>query len=83
MRFVVDGQRFGFHPETEIATREGELGNDVCVCPDCGNESQVSGVGFQVSAKNGADHNASAQALDTAADTSHLKPVLNAAPCSP
>src|ERR1700683_2330868 len=39
VRFVVDGQRFGFHPETEIAAREVKLGNDVYVCPDCGEES--------------------------------------------
>ncbi|MGA8767274.1 MAG: hypothetical protein WB559_09660 [Candidatus Acidiferrales bacterium] len=41
VRFVVDGQRFGFHPETEIAAREVKLGNDVYVCPDCGGEFPV------------------------------------------
>ena len=39
VRFVVDGQRFGFHPETEIAAREVRLGDDVYVCPDCGAET--------------------------------------------
>src|ERR1700728_4026396 len=39
VRFVVDGQRFGFHPETEIAAREVKLGDDVYVCPDCGEET--------------------------------------------
>src|SRR5579862_6235738 len=39
VRFVVDGQRFGFHPETEIAAREVRLGEDVYVCPDCGAET--------------------------------------------
>ena len=45
VRFVVDGQRFGFHPETEIGVREVKIGNDVYVCPDCGAEtpSAVSG----------------------------------------
>jgi hypothetical protein len=38
VRYVVDGQRFGFHPETEIGTREVKLGSDVYVCPDCGTE---------------------------------------------
>jgi len=38
VRYVVDGQRFGFHPETEIAAREVKLGNDVYVCPNCGAE---------------------------------------------
>jgi hypothetical protein len=36
VRFVVDGQRFGFHPETEIGMREVRVGGDVYVCPACG-----------------------------------------------
>ncbi|HVB55546.1 MAG TPA: hypothetical protein VNE63_03810 [Candidatus Acidoferrales bacterium] len=39
VRFVVDGQRFGFHPETEIGEREVKIGNDVYVCPECGAET--------------------------------------------
>ena len=39
VRFVVDGQRFGFHPETEIGMREVKLGSDVYVCPDCATET--------------------------------------------
>jgi hypothetical protein len=41
VRFVVDGQRFGFHPETEIAAREVKIGEDVYVCPDCGEETSA------------------------------------------
>src|SRR5271154_2001234 len=40
VRFVVDGQRFGFHPETEIGMREVKLGGDVYVCPECGAETR-------------------------------------------
>jgi hypothetical protein len=48
VRFVVDGQRFGFHPETEIAAREVKLGDDVYVCPECGAETVApSSVGAQ------------------------------------
>jgi hypothetical protein len=43
VRFVVDGQRFGFHPETEIAAREVKVGEDVYVCPDCGSETKPTG----------------------------------------
>jgi hypothetical protein len=39
VRFVVDGQRFGFHPETEIAAREVRVGEDVYVCPECGKDN--------------------------------------------
>jgi hypothetical protein len=39
VRYVVDGQRFGFHPETEIGTKEVKVGNDVYVCPECGAEA--------------------------------------------
>jgi hypothetical protein len=41
VRFVVDGQRFGFHPETEIAAREVKVGDDVYVCADCGTEKPI------------------------------------------
>src|ERR1700734_2948654 len=40
VRFVVDGQRFGFHPETEMGVREVRVGEDVYVCPDCGTEKK-------------------------------------------
>ena len=40
VRFVVDGQRFGFHPETEIGMREVKIGSDVYVCPECGGETK-------------------------------------------
>lgn len=39
VRYVVDGQRFGFHPEMEIGAREVKIGDDVYVCPDCGAET--------------------------------------------
>jgi hypothetical protein len=42
VRFVVDGQRFGFHPETEIGTREVKLGGDVYVCPECSSETPAN-----------------------------------------
>ncbi|HKV06340.1 MAG TPA: hypothetical protein VJO53_14690 [Candidatus Acidoferrales bacterium] len=42
VRFVVDGQRFGFHPETEIGLREVKLGSDMYVCPDCGAETPAT-----------------------------------------
>jgi hypothetical protein len=41
VRFVVDGRRFGFHPETEIGAREVRVGDDVYVCPDCGAEKKL------------------------------------------
>jgi hypothetical protein len=44
VRYVVDGQRFGFHPETEIGAREVKVGSDVYVCPECDQESGASEV---------------------------------------
>ena len=44
VRFVVDGQRFGFHPETEIGMRESADAAGMCyVCPECGAENRASG----------------------------------------
>jgi len=42
VRYVVDGQRFGFHPESEIGLREVKLGDDLYVCPECGAETSAS-----------------------------------------
>src|SRR5579862_5565578 len=59
VRFVVDGQRFGFHPETEIAAREVKIGEDVYVCPDCGEETPSSSVGFSLRHRNSQQDRAS------------------------
>ena len=55
VRFVVDGQRFGFHPETEIGAREVKIGSDVYVCPECGaeNTAKHSGTGSRWRAERG------------------------------
>lgn len=37
VRYVVDGQRFGFHPETELSTRQVKIAS-VWICPACGAE---------------------------------------------
>lgn len=42
VRYVVDGQRFGFHPESEIGEREIKIGADTYVCPECGGETPAS-----------------------------------------
>ena len=54
VRYVVDGQRFGFHPETEIEAREVRVGNDVYVCPECGAENEP--VPKPASTTNGQPH---------------------------
>jgi len=38
VRYVADGQRFGFHEETLLEALEIPLGEDVYVCPQCGKE---------------------------------------------
>ncbi|HTS10593.1 MAG TPA: hypothetical protein VMH00_00615 [Candidatus Limnocylindrales bacterium] len=42
VRYVVDGQRFGFHPETEVGVREVKVGSDAYVCPECGAQTEPS-----------------------------------------
>jgi hypothetical protein len=39
VRYVADGQRFGFHEENILEALEIPLGEDVYVCPECGKES--------------------------------------------
>jgi hypothetical protein len=42
VRYVADGQRFGFHEETVLEALEIPLGEDVYVCPQCGKETPAS-----------------------------------------
>jgi len=39
VRYVADGQRFGFHEETLLEAIEIPLGEDVYLCPHCGKET--------------------------------------------
>jgi hypothetical protein len=41
VRYVADGQRFGFHDEAVLEAIEIPAGPDVWVCPDCGKETPV------------------------------------------
>jgi len=42
VRYVADGQRFGFHEETSLEALEIPLGEDAYVCPECGKETGKS-----------------------------------------
>ena len=42
VRYVADGQRFGFHDENILAAIEIPLGEDVYVCPNCGKETPAN-----------------------------------------
>src|SRR5271157_1358612 len=42
VRYVKDGQRFGFREEEILAAVEIPLGEDVWVCPECGKETPVA-----------------------------------------
>jgi len=39
VRYVADGQRFGFHDENILEALEIPLGRDVYVCAGCGKET--------------------------------------------
>jgi hypothetical protein len=41
VRYVVDGQRFGFHPESEIVARQIQIDPDVWRCASCGVDTPV------------------------------------------
>lgn len=38
VRYVVDGQRFGFHDEDDLAENQTKMGDDAYVCHQCGTE---------------------------------------------
>jgi hypothetical protein len=39
VRYVVDGQRFGFHPEANLTARQVKIGDDIYRCRECGAET--------------------------------------------
>lgn len=41
VRYIADGQRFGFHDENILEAIEIPLGEDVYVCPECGKETNA------------------------------------------
>jgi len=43
VRYVVDGQRFGFHPETELDARQVKIAA-VWVCPNCAAETAAGSI---------------------------------------
>src|SRR5438477_8218572 len=51
VRYVADGQRFGFHEENVLEALEIPLGADVYVCPQCGKE--VGAPGFSPASGSG------------------------------
>src|SRR5271163_148831 len=44
VRYVADGQRFGFHEEAVLDALEIPLGEDTYVCPECGKETTAGQV---------------------------------------
>ena len=54
VRYVVDGQRFGFHPETELDERQVKIGG-VWICPECGAEMCANNVADAENKSVGAD----------------------------
>jgi hypothetical protein len=80
VRFVVDGQRFGFHPETEIVAREVKLGDDVYVCPNCSAEISAS-EDAERRAGGAGNANKTAQKGATAADSNTTPHGLLPKPC--
>lgn len=42
VRYVVDGERFGFHPEDELEEQQVPIGEDMYQCSECGEQVPVS-----------------------------------------
>jgi hypothetical protein len=68
VRYVADGQRFGFHDENILEALEILLGEDVYVCPSCGKEIAVARDSRPMSREN---PEAYASAVDHFSSTDH------------
>ena len=55
VRYVADGQRFGFHDENILEELEIPLGRDAYVCPGCGKETAADEIGSSDDAATGLD----------------------------
>src|SRR5271163_1820097 len=55
VRYVADGQRFGFHEEQLLAALEIPLGEDKYVCPKCGKETVAPGFSPALLADDGTE----------------------------
>jgi hypothetical protein len=62
VRYVADGQRFGFHEEQLLAALEIPLGEDKYVCPKCGKETVAPGFSPASAAYDGSEADGSADA---------------------
>ena len=74
VRYVVDGQRFGFHPESDIGEREVRIGADTYVCPECGDETEPSSGARETRKKN-------AEALGQGDRDPGISELVNCASC--
>jgi hypothetical protein len=54
VRYVADGQRFGFHEENMLEALEIPLGDDVHVCPQCGKETPLGNSKIETGKSGGA-----------------------------
>jgi hypothetical protein len=87
VRYVADGQRFGFHEENVLEALEIPLGEDVYVCPQCGKEETVTRDPWPVTRENqepgdagdfsSTDHGTQDTDHDDASSTSHESPVAS------
>jgi hypothetical protein len=82
VRFVVDGQRFGFHPEMEIGMRQVKIGSDVYVCPGCGAETEAgSKVGESSLAQEGPGASSRTPRGAAASDVNQVGQADHQTPC--
>jgi len=65
VRYVADGQRFGFHEEAVLEALEIPLGEDTYVCPECGKETPTSKVQYQDENESENEDGASAPVVRT------------------
>jgi hypothetical protein len=72
VRYVADGQRFGFHEEQLLAALEIPLGEDKYVCPKCRKETPVTRDPWPVSRENRSGTSADSDHSD---DSTHSAPI--------
>src|ERR1700674_750208 len=80
VRYVADGQRFGFHDENVLEALEIPLGEDAYVCPQCSKETGLA----TESQRHGEEENPSQGDADRASlvGAQHAAPLLGTMSCA-
>jgi len=74
VRYVADGQRFGWRDELVLAERWVRMGRDKYICPQCGEENEIDG-GQDADEESGSNDTSSSSGASSSSDVPNAPPI--------